>query len=193
MPKVKLNFSKKISPNEKEEKGVPLVVTYHSSLNCLSKIIRGNLYLLYMNDEANKVFSPKSMISFISARNLSSYLVKAKLYLIDRTFESFKCTKKRREVCKNVNITDSFTSSVTQNTYKINHNVNCDDKCLIYLLTCKECRKQYVGKTTYAFRKRRKNYKSCARKFLTGESCVKQHLFEPRTHSFYRKCLYNSY
>ena len=173
MPKVKLNISKKISPNEKEEKGVPLVVTYHSSLNCLSKIIRGNLYLLYMNDEANKVFSPKSMISFISARNLSSYLVKAKLYLIDRTFESFKCTKKRREVCKNVNITD--------------------DKCLIYLLTCKECRKQYVGKTTYAFRKRRKNYKSCARKFLTGESCVKQHLFEPRTHSFYRKCLYNSY
>ena len=33
---------------------------------------------------------------------------------------------KRR--CENVNITDSFTSSVTQNTYKINHKLNCDDK-----------------------------------------------------------------
>ena len=39
---------------------------------------------------------------------------------------------KRR--CENVNITDSFTSSVTQNTYKIDHKLNCDDKCLIYLL-----------------------------------------------------------
>ena len=54
MSKVKFNFSKKINPKEKEEKGVPLVVTYHPSLNCLSKIIRDNLYLLYMNNEVKK-------------------------------------------------------------------------------------------------------------------------------------------
>ena len=76
MSKVKFNFSKKINPKEKEEKGVPLVVTYHSSLNCLSKIIRDNLYLLCMNDEVKKVFSLKPMISFRSARKLSSYLVR---------------------------------------------------------------------------------------------------------------------
>ena len=54
MSKVKSNFPKKIIPKEKEEKGVPLVVTYHPSLNCLSKIIRDNLYLLYMNNEVKK-------------------------------------------------------------------------------------------------------------------------------------------
>ena len=74
MSKDKFNFSKKINPKEREEKGVPLVVTYHPSLNCLSKIIRDNLYLLYMNNEVKKVFSPKPMISFRSARKLSSYL-----------------------------------------------------------------------------------------------------------------------
>ena len=130
-----------------------------------------------MNDEVKKVFSPKT-ISFRSARKLSSYLVEAKLYPIDRTVGSFKCTKRRCEVCENVNITDSFTSSVTQNTYKINHKLNCDDKCLIYVLTCKQCRKQYVGKTTDTFRKRWNNYKNNARKFLRGESCMQQHLFE---------------
>ena len=82
MSKVKFNFSKKINPKEKKEKGVPLVVTYHPSLNCLSKIIRDNLHLLYMNDEVKKVFSPKPIISFRSAaRKLSSYLVRTKLYL----------------------------------------------------------------------------------------------------------------
>ena len=114
-------------------------------------VIRDNLHQLYTNDEVKKVISPKPMISFRSARKLSSYLLRAKLYPIERTVGSFKCTKKCCEVCENVNITDSFTSSVTQNTYKINHNLNCDDKCLIYLLTCKQCRKQYVGETTDAF------------------------------------------
>ena len=82
-----------------------------------------------MNDEVKKVVSPKSMISFRSARKLSRYLVRAKLYPIERTVGSFKCTKRRCEVCENVNITNSFTSSATQNTYKINHKLNCDDKC----------------------------------------------------------------
>ena len=172
MSKVKFNFSKKINPKEKEEKGAPLVVTYHPSLHCISKITRGNLHLLCMSDEVKKVFSPKP-ISFRSARKLSSYLLRAKLYPVERTIGSFKCTKKRCEVCENVNITDSFTSSVTQNTYKINHELNCDDKCLIYLLTCKQCWKQYVGETTDAFRKRWNNYKNNAKKF-----CMQKHLFE---------------
>ena len=69
MSKVKFNFSKKINPKEKEEKGVPLVVTYHPSLNCISKITRDNLHLFCMNDEVKKVFSPKP-ISLRSARKL---------------------------------------------------------------------------------------------------------------------------
>ena len=153
MSKVKFNFSNKINPKENEEKGVRLVVTFHPSLNYLSKIIRGNLHLLHMNDEVKKVFSPKTLISFRSARKLSSYIVRAKLYPIERTVGSFKCTKKRCEVCEKIHITDSFTSSVTQNTYKINHKLNCDDECLIYLMTCKQCWEQY-GETTDAFRKR---------------------------------------
>ena len=54
--------------------------------------------------------------------------MKAKLYPNETTIGSFKCTKKRCEVGENVNITESFTSSVTQNTYEINHKLNCDIK-----------------------------------------------------------------
>ena len=127
-----------------------------------------------MNDEVKKVFSLKPMISFSSAQKLSSYLMMAKLYPIEKRFGSFKCTKKCCEGCKNINVTDSFTSSVTKNTYKINHKLNCHGKCLIYFLTCKK----YVVETTEALRKRWNNYNNNARKSLRGESCMQQHLFE---------------
>ena len=42
MPNVEFNFSRKIRPKDKEEKGVTLTVTYHPSLNWISIIIRGN-------------------------------------------------------------------------------------------------------------------------------------------------------
>ena len=41
-----------------------------------------------MNEEAKKVLSPRPMISFRSARKLSSYLVRAQLYSIERTVGS---------------------------------------------------------------------------------------------------------
>ena len=44
-----------------------------------------------MNEQAKNVFTPGPMISFRSARKLSSYLVRAKLYPIERTVGSFKC------------------------------------------------------------------------------------------------------
>ena len=51
--RLSLNLLRKL-PKEKEEEVVPLVVTYHPSLNSLNKIIRDNLYLLYMNDDVKK-------------------------------------------------------------------------------------------------------------------------------------------
>ena len=59
MSNVKFNFFKKFDPNEKEEKGVPLVVTYHPSPYCYHKISRDNLHLLYINGEVKQLFSPK--------------------------------------------------------------------------------------------------------------------------------------
>ena len=50
----------------------------------MKKVIDKYLNLLYMNNEVKRVFTPKPMISFRSARKLSSYLVRAKLYPNER-------------------------------------------------------------------------------------------------------------
>ena len=109
---------------------------------------------------------------------MSSYLVRAKLYPEERTEGSFKYGSKRREVCLNVNETSTFDSTVTGETYIINHKFNCNDKCLVYLLTCNCCKKQYVGQTVDEFRFRWNNYKSNCRKHQRGETCMQQHLYE---------------
>ena len=60
-------------------------------------------------------------------------ILRTKIYPIDRSVVSFKCGKKRCEVCKNVNKTENFTSLVTQKTYEISQRLHCDNKCSIYI------------------------------------------------------------
>ena len=130
----------KFKPREKKtekskSKGVPFVVTYHLLLNSLHAIIRDNTYLCYMNEEVTNLFHPGLMVSFRDAGMLSSYLVSAKLYPLHRKVRPKKCFKNRCEVCNCVTDTDTFTSTVTGESFKSNHQLNYDDRCIIYLLT----------------------------------------------------------
>ena len=102
-------------------------MTYHSSLNCFLKIIRDNTYLLYLNEEVKNLFLPGPLISFRSARKLCSYLVRTKLYPLHRKVGSKKCAKNHFEVCDYVTDTDTFTGIVTGESFKINHQLSCDD------------------------------------------------------------------
>ena len=82
MNKVKFSYVKNKYNNK--EKGIPFVVTIHSLLNSLGSIVNKNYYLLQMNDVVGKVFSLRPIVSFRSARKLSSYLVRTELYPVER-------------------------------------------------------------------------------------------------------------
>ena len=109
----KVRFSEQGQKSKKVEKGVPFVVTYHPLLSKLSSIIHRNLYLLYMNQEVKNAFTPGPTVSYRSAGKISSYLVRAKLYLLERKVGSEKCGKSRCKVCLNIEETDTFTSTIT--------------------------------------------------------------------------------
>ena len=152
-------------------------ITFRPLIKDAGNIIHKTLYLLYMDQETQRVFTPGPMITLRVARKLSSYLVRAKLYPLERTVGSCKRYGKRCEVCDNVTETSTFTSTVTQNTYKINHQFNCNEKCPVYLLTCNKCFKQYVGQTVDGFRRSWDNNKSNDRKFQRLEPCMQEQLF----------------
>ena len=158
-------------------KGIPVVVMYHPLLKYLSAIIDKNLSILYMDKDMKKIFTPQPVVSFRSARKLNSYLVRAKLYPLEKTVGSHKFKSKQCQVCNNITEGSSFTCSNDQTNFTINHRFDCNRRCLIYLITCKGCLKEYVGQIVNEFRHRWKNYKNNARKFQRGEHCMQRHLY----------------
>ena len=94
--------------NSNKVNGVPLVVTYNQAIKNLFQVKRKNLQLLYADEEVKKVFSPAPFVSFRSTIKLTSYLVRSKIYPIERKVGSKKCKSKRCLVCLNVSETDVF-------------------------------------------------------------------------------------
>ena len=160
----------------KKDEDVSLV--YHRLLQNISRIFHRHLELLYTDQEAERVFTRGLIASCRSARKISIYFVRAKLYPLERRVGSFKCRGRRCQVCLNVTETETFTSTSTNQTYKINNEFNCDESSLIYLLTCKICYKHYVGQTVDIFCSRWNYYKSNDRKYLVGEPSMQEHIFE---------------
>ena len=72
-----------------------------------------------------------------------------KSYPLERRGGSFKCWGRWCQVCLNLTETETFTSASTNQTYKIDHDFNCNECFLIYLSTCKICYKYYVGQSWY--------------------------------------------
>ena len=151
--KVKFNITETNRKNKSQNR-VPFLVTYHPILNSLYSIIRKNLCLLNMDQRIKEVFSSQHMVSFCSACKLSSYLVRAKLYPLERRVSSYKCRCNRWQVYRSITETDMLISNNDQRSYKISHRFDCNQKCLLYLLTCNCCQKQYVDQTVDIFRNR---------------------------------------
>ena len=149
-------------------------MTYHSLLKSLSSIVNNNIYLLHMDQEVKRTFTPQPMVSYRSARKLSSYLVRAKLYPIERKVGLCKCKGKRCEICKNVLETDTFTCNNDPTTYKINHQFDCNEKCLVFLITCNKYLKQYVGQTVDMFRSRWNNNKDISKNLIEEKTVCKK-------------------
>ena len=113
----KVWFNKENSnTKQSKSKRVTFVVTYHPLLKPFQSLINRHLNILYLDENAKEVFMPGPMVTFRSSRKLSSYLVRAKSYPLERVTGSCKCHGKRSAVCLNINETSTFTSSVTHET-----------------------------------------------------------------------------
>ena len=93
------------------------MLTYHPLFKKINYIIKKHIDLLYMNE----TFQLGLMISFGYPRHLSSSLVRAKIYPMERKPRSSKCKGNRCQVCLNVPETETFISTVTHITFKNDH------------------------------------------------------------------------
>ena len=135
-------------------------------------------HLLYQDESVKRIFIPPPMVSYRRARKLSNYLVRAKLYPLEKKRYCYKCDNLKCLVCNSIEETDTFTSTVACKSFKINHHLCCNDKCHVYLLTFKVCKKRYTGKTVDRFRLQQNNYKESDRKSLRGEELKQKSFYE---------------
>ena len=124
----------------------PCVTTYHPDFKKIRQNMEKIEHLLYQDESVKRLFTPLTMFSYCSARKLGSLLVCAKPYLLERERRSYKCGNSRCEVCYSIEEIDTLVITVTDEPFKINHHLSCNDKCFIYFLTRKVRKKQYTGK-----------------------------------------------
>ena len=58
-----------------------------------------------------------------------------------------KCNNKKCQFCPKLNTSGRIKSEYTNREYQCKKDVTCKSNNLIYCITCKVCRKQYVGQT----------------------------------------------
>ena len=162
-----------LKKNVKPDKKVfPLVLDYNPILPDIQKVIQKYAHLLRSSPELLEIFPSKSIFpAYRRTKNLKDILAPSR-FCEDRgvnqvgkeTGGCFICSS-RCGLCKNFLIQDSnFKSLSTGRTYKINQNLSCSSKIVVYLDSCKKCNLQYVGSTSTEFKVRFRNHKSSMRR-----------------------------
>ena len=105
----KVKFSERLKAGSKQAGfGVPFITTYHPKLKRIAQIMKKLEHLLHQGESVKRVFTTPPMVSYCSARKLSSYLVRANLYSLERKRGSYKCGNLRCFVCDNTEETGHF-------------------------------------------------------------------------------------
>ena len=76
------------------------------------------------------------------------------------TLQSRSCGSGHCHACLHLETNTSFRSSVTEEIYPIQHQMDCNTKGVIYLVTCDKCNIQYVGETSGTIRQRLWRYRN---------------------------------
>ena len=135
----------------------PLVWMFHNrEWTKINRLHERALRILYKDNcrTFNELLVKDGSIS-IHHRNINAVAIEIYKWVHPRKFIHAKCTKFRaflfprkflhaKVSTPKVKETDFFVCNNTEKSFKINHKLDCNHKCLVYLLSCKVCGLQYV-------------------------------------------------
>ena len=65
---------------------------------------------------------------------------------------NFPCGRGNCEISNMLKPGKQFKSTLTGKIYKTNFHFDCNSLCVVYLIICRVCKKQYTGSTVTKFR-----------------------------------------
>ena len=126
-----------------------LITVYNPVMKNLEKVLNDNLHILYDDPGMKKVF-PEGTISVTYRRGKClKELISLSLYprtVIESASRISKCNGSRCDIRKNYMVLkNEFTCTATGKTYKVRGDLTCKSDNVVYLISCKKCKQQYVG------------------------------------------------
>ena len=150
---------------------LPFITTFHKNLPNIRSAINKHWNILKINPELEETFqNTKPFLAYRRNRNLKDLIGQTTLnnnkVIRKKPKEKGKCrpclTKSNNLCCRQIQSTSTFTSQQTKKTFTIFHNTTCKSTFVIYLMECRKCHIQYIGKTETAFNQRLNNHRSNA-------------------------------
>ena len=145
---INIERSELLKKNVKPDKKVfPLVLHYNPILSDIQKVIQRHVHLLRSSPELLEIFPSKSIFpAYRRTKNLKDILAPSKFGRDGEINQAgremggcLKCSS-RCDLCKNFLTQDSkFKSFSTGRTYKVNQNLSCSSKNVVYLASCIKC------------------------------------------------------
>ena len=143
------------------------LTTYNLSLSHLNSIIRKYFPILTATKCGSEAFKNAPLIAYRRPKNVSDFLVKAKLKQPSQSNKTqpntiSRCNDGRCRTCKFIaHGTSSYTFYNTGEQRKIPQSLSCSSDNLVCLINCKSCIKQdptlpcqYIGQTSPTLKER---------------------------------------
>ena len=160
----------------RKEQRIPLVVTYHTSMNFLARTTRCHQITLQSSECLNTIFNLPPIIAFRCPKNLKDLLVHASLTSrVNETPGNFRCGASRCKTCPILTTTNIFVSKVMGERFTIKIHTSCKTNNIVYLIECRRCGLQYVGESGQPLHKRINSHRFDVTHGRIEESTVAAH------------------
>ena len=138
-----------------------LVTTYHPHFPEIKKIVESNWDMLAKSICTKQLYDRRFTTGFRRLTNIKDTLVNAKVNEINpekstktKPTTRKKCHFKKCRFCPKIDHSGRITSTFSGREYASKGIVDCKSSNLIYCITCKRCKMQYVGQTMNALSSR---------------------------------------
>ena len=103
----------------------------------------------------------KLVTAYTNAKNIKQILVRSNLDNVVEDGAYYGCDQPRCITCRyHANGSNHFQSENNKTQYKLKDKIYCKSTNLVYLITCRLCKKQYVGETGRTLRDRLNDHRS---------------------------------
>jgi len=175
---------KALKETEKEEcSRITFTTTYSPHLSGLSSILTRHWRAMTRNKLMAEIFPEPPMVAFRQPPNLKRVLCRAKLPRKPRDRPSRtvqtglkKCIKNVCSCCPYLSRIKGTTASNTKELYVLKICADCNTTGVVYCLTCKKCKHQYIGQTSRRLKDRVQEHIRSIRK---NENSVGMHFNGP--------------